>query len=97
MTERTATDTAVNIETLRCLPGYTNEKGEVLPYLFIDSLSVHEKGKGNGKKVLSEIIQLAKEKYGERLLLKPENRDCNPSVFYYKLGFFLLQIRAKKK
>lgn len=97
LTERTALDTAVDIETLRKLPGYANDKGEVLPYLFIEGLKVHEKGKGNGRKVLSEIIQLAKEKYGGRLLLKPENRDCNPSIFYYKSGFLSTTDKGAKE
>lgn len=97
LTERTALDTAVDIETLRRLPGYVDDKGEALPYLFIEGLKVHEKGKGNGRKVLSEIIQLAKEKYGGRLLLKPENRDCNPSIFYYKSGFLSTTDKGAKE
>ena len=87
LTERCAIDSPVDLELIRSLPGYTDKNGEILPYLFVESFFVNDKGKGHGSKALSKIIQLAKDKYGGRLLLKPQNRDRNPSPFYFKNGF----------
>ena len=49
------------------------------------------------QKAMDEIIQLAREKYGGRLLLKPENRDCNPSIFYHKCGLLSTTEKGTKE
>lgn len=97
LTERTALDSAVDVNVLKTLSGYVDDKGEILPYLFVDGIRVQEKGKGTGKKAMDKIIQLAKEKYGGRLLLKPENRDCNPSIFYHKCGLLSTTEKGAKE
>ena len=97
LSERCASNSPVDIGIVRTLPGYVNEKGEILPYLYVEGLSVEEKGKGLGKKIMAEIIQLAKEKYGGRLLLKPQNRDCNPSIFYHKCGLLSTTKKGAKE
>ena len=52
----------------------------------IKGLSQYEQVKRWFEEFGSINLELAKEKYGGRLLLKPENKNCNPSVFYYKCG-----------
>ncbi len=97
MTERTAANSAISTDIIRKIPRYTDESGNILPYLYIDGLSVRDKGQGIGRQVMEKIINLAKEKYGGRLLLKPENKNCNPSVFYYKCGLLSTTKKGAKE
>ena len=97
LTERTAANSAVSTDLLARLSGYTDANGNVLPYLFVEGLSVDVKGKGTGRNIMAEIIKIAKEKYGGRLVLKPENKICNPSPFYAKCGLASTTERGAKE
>ena len=97
LTERTAANSAVERELLSSIDGYVDSQGNILPYLFVEGLRVEDKGKGLGKEVMAKIIKIAKERYGGRLVLKPENRDCNPSPFYAKCGLVSMTEKGKKE
>lgn len=71
---------------IKSLPGYTDKNGEILPYLFLDFINVTEKGNGIGTQIMDDIIHIAKQKCGGRLLLIPSYDLKNPSPFYYKCG-----------
>ena len=55
LTERTAANSAVSTDLLARLSGYTDANGNVLPYLFVEGLSVDVKGKGTGRNIMAEI------------------------------------------
>ena len=97
LTERGANNSAVDPKLLAQIRGYTDSKGNILPYLFIEGISVEEKGKGMGKDIMEKIIKIAKENYGGRLVLKPENKDCNPTPFYVKCGLTSMTEKGKKE
>ena len=46
---------------------------------------------------MEEIIKIAKEKYGGRLILKPENKVSNPSPFYAKCGLVSTTSKGAKE
>jgi predicted RNA-binding protein len=97
LTERTAADSKIDRSILSQLNGYTDANGNILPYLFVEGLSVYDKGKGIGKNIMEEIIKIAKEKYGGRLILNPENKISNPSPFYAKCGLVSTTERGAKE
>ena len=70
---------------------YTDEDGNLLPYLFLDDLIVDSEfqWKWLWFNVMEDLKKLAKEKCGGRLILWPANYGSkikNPSPFYYKCG-----------
>ena len=73
-------------DVLKGIQGYTDSNGIVLPYIFLDSLEITNKGNGLGRVVLEDIKQMARDRCGGRLLLCPSNEYRNPSPFYYKCG-----------
>lgn len=75
-----------NPDILRNIKGYTDSNGNVLPYLFLDDLTILNKGNGLGRAVMEDIKQIAKDRCGGRLLLIPSCSSRNPSPFYYKCG-----------
>ncbi len=97
LTERTADNTAVERELLSSIEGYIDAQGNILPYLFVEGISVENKGSGLGTEIMSKIIKLAKEKYGGRLVLKPENKMRNPSPFYAKCGLRSMTEKGQKE
>ena len=97
LTERTMANTVVDKDLLSTLEGYVDSQGNILPYLFVEGLRVEDKGKGLGKEIMAKIIKIAKEKYGGRLVLKPENKDCNPSPFYAKCGLISMTEKGKNE
>jgi predicted RNA-binding protein len=97
LTERTDADSKIDRSILSQLNGYTDADGNILPYLFVEGLSVYDKGNGNGKRIMEEIIKIAKEKYGGRLILKPENKVSNPSPFYAKCGLVSTTSKGAKE
>lgn len=97
LTERTAKNSAISIDVLSQLNRYTDISGNILPYLFVEGLSVYDKGKGVGKSIMKEIIKIAEEKYGGRLILKPENKVSNPNPFYAKCGLVSTSKKGAKE
>lgn len=82
---RTSENSVIEGDFVKNIKGYTDTAGNILPHIYLDSIVVYDQGKGIGTSIMQDIIKIAKERCGGRLLLHP-SFDPNPSPFYYKCG-----------